>query len=147
MSGVRHSEHSGRGNGGRLIQMRNLKRMQTERSKQPSAVDIATQGEEVNPMAPSSQDSGRSTSCKGQAPSNGAAIGSPLAHPQPAPSPPSLRLVFKSPVRSGFLAPKQRNRTKTGPRNFPRPGNQQLDRKKPVLNDPYISCNRLQPVF
>ena len=60
---------------------------------------------------------------------------------------PYVFVVFKSPVRSGFLAPKQRNRTKTGPRNFPRPGNRQLDRKKPVLNGPYISCNRLQPVF
>ena len=51
-------------------------------------------------------------------------------------------VVFKSPVRSGFLAPKQRNRTRTGPRNFPRPGNWQPDQKKPVLNGPYISCNR-----
>ena len=56
-------------------------------------------------------------------------------------------IVFKSPVWSGFLAPKQRNRTRTGPRKIPRPGNQQLDRKKPVLNGPYISCNWLQPVF
>ena len=37
-------------------------------------------------------------------------------------------VVFKSPVRSGFLAPKQRNRTRTGPRNFPKAGNRQLDR-------------------
>ena len=56
-------------------------------------------------------------------------------------------LVFKSPVQSGFLAPKQRNWTRTGPRNFPRPSNWQLDQKKPVLNGPYISCNWLQLVF
>ena len=37
-----------------------------------------------------------------------------------------FHLVFKSPVRSGFLAPKQRNRTRTGPRKVPRAGNQQL---------------------
>ena len=37
-------------------------------------------------------------------------------------------LVFKSPVQSGFLAPKQRNRTRTGPRKVPRAGNRQLDR-------------------
>ena len=36
-------------------------------------------------------------------------------------------IVFKSPVRSGFLAPKQRNRTKTGPRKVSRAGNRQLD--------------------
>ena len=59
----------------------------------------------------------------------------------------SRQIVFKSPVQSGFLAPKQRNRTKTSPRKFPRPSNWQLDRKKPVLNGPYISCNQLQPVF
>ena len=40
----------------------------------------------------------------------------------------NLRLVFKSPVRSGFLAPKQRNRTRTGPMKVPRAGNRQLDR-------------------
>ena len=37
-------------------------------------------------------------------------------------------VVFKSPVQSGFLAPKQRNRTRTGPRKVPRAGNRQLDR-------------------
>ena len=40
----------------------------------------------------------------------------------------SRQIVFKSPVQSGFLAPKQRNRTRTGPRKVPRAGNRQLDR-------------------
>ena len=56
-------------------------------------------------------------------------------------------LVFKSLVWSGFLAPKQHNRTRTSPRKFPRLGNWQLDWKKLVLNGPYISCNQLQRVF
>ena len=51
-SGMQHSEHSNRGNRGQLTQMRNLKWMQTEQPKWPSVVDIATQGEEVNLMAP-----------------------------------------------------------------------------------------------
>ena len=37
-------------------------------------------------------------------------------------------IVFESPVRSGFLAPKQLNRTRTGPRKVSRAGNRQLDR-------------------
>ena len=53
-----------------------------------------------------------------------------------------LIVVFKSLVWSGFLAPKQCNQTRTSPRKFPRPGNQQLDWKKLVLNGPYISCNQ-----
>ena len=45
-----------------------------------------------------------------------------------APNLPWLQVVFKSLVRSGFLAPKQHNRTRTGPRRVPRAGNRQLDR-------------------
>ena len=94
MTGVQCSERSGKGNGGQLTQMKNLERMQTEQSKWPSAIDIATQDKEVNPMAPSSQDTSRSTSCKGRATSNGAEIGASLAHTQPVPLPPPLRPEF-----------------------------------------------------
>ena len=52
------------------------------------------QDEEVNPMAPSSQDTGRSTSRKGRATSNGAEIGASLAHAQPVPLPPPLQPEF-----------------------------------------------------
>ena len=54
-AGIRCSECPGRGHGGRLSQMKQIERIQMERSKRPSKIDIAMQGENVNPMAPSSQ--------------------------------------------------------------------------------------------
>ncbi|KAI5980661.1 hypothetical protein EDD15DRAFT_2381695 [Pisolithus albus] len=55
-SGTRRSARSGKGNGGRLAQMKMLERIQTEQLKWPSRIDVALQGEQINPMAPSSQD-------------------------------------------------------------------------------------------
>ena len=58
-AGKRRSGRTGKGSGGRLTQLRTLERIQTEQPvKRPSRADIATQGEEINPMAPSSQDTG-----------------------------------------------------------------------------------------
>ena len=54
-TGMRRSERAGKGNGGRLAQMQRFERLQMERSKQQSRIDIVTQGEDINPMAPSSQ--------------------------------------------------------------------------------------------
>ncbi|KAI6042110.1 hypothetical protein EDC04DRAFT_2892228 [Pisolithus marmoratus] len=50
-----HSSCPGKGNGGQLQQLLNLKHVQTVEYSQPSAqsLDIATQGQAVNPMAPS----------------------------------------------------------------------------------------------
>ncbi|KAI6004674.1 hypothetical protein EDD15DRAFT_2359402 [Pisolithus albus] len=55
-SGTRRSARSGKGNGGQLAQMKMLERIQTEQPKRPSRIDVALQGEQINPMAPSSQD-------------------------------------------------------------------------------------------
>ena len=51
---------SGRGTGGWLAQMQVLEQIQTECSAWPSRMDLTTQREDINPMAPSSQDQGSS---------------------------------------------------------------------------------------
>ncbi|KAF8124295.1 hypothetical protein EV363DRAFT_1454613 [Boletus edulis] len=92
--GARRSECSGRGSGGRLAQMKQFKQKQTERLKRPSKIDIATQDEDINPMAPASQHIG---SCKKTSASNGAAIGiasRTLDEPNPQATLQSLRPEF-----------------------------------------------------
>ncbi|KAF8130103.1 hypothetical protein EV363DRAFT_1450562 [Boletus edulis] len=92
--GARRSECSGRGSGGRLAQMKQFKQKQTERLKRPSKIDIATQDEDINPMAPASQHIG---SRKKTSASNGAAIGiasRTLDEPNPQATLQSLRPEF-----------------------------------------------------
>ncbi|KAF8449208.1 hypothetical protein L210DRAFT_3640832 [Boletus edulis BED1] len=55
---VQRSGHSGKGSGGRLAAMERIEQIQMEPSKWSSKIDITTQGENVNPMAPSFQDVG-----------------------------------------------------------------------------------------
>ena len=52
---LRRSSRTGKGNGGQLDQLRNIKRVQTATHTRPAtrSLDIATQGQPVNPMAPS----------------------------------------------------------------------------------------------
>ena len=53
---VRRSSRSGKGTGGQIAQMRSIEEVQTGSSRRPKRLtdlDFATQGEEVNPMAPS----------------------------------------------------------------------------------------------
>ncbi|KIJ63918.1 hypothetical protein HYDPIDRAFT_29263 [Hydnomerulius pinastri MD-312] len=55
---IRRSSCTGKGSGGQLAQMRNLERMQTEpRPRRLTNLEITTQGEDVNPMAPSQPES------------------------------------------------------------------------------------------
>ena len=63
---VRRSSRSGKGIGGQIAQMRSIEQAQTGAPRQPrrlTDLDSATQGEEVNPMAPShlEQESGSQT--------------------------------------------------------------------------------------
>ena len=56
---IRRSSHCGKGTGGQIAQMRNIERVLTGASQQPRQLmdlNSATQGEEVNPMAPSHLD-------------------------------------------------------------------------------------------
>ncbi|KAI9569835.1 hypothetical protein HD554DRAFT_2037833 [Boletus coccyginus] len=57
-SQVRQSSRNGRGSGGRIAQMRNLEEMQfasaVSKSKHVTYLEVATRGQEVNPMAPTS---------------------------------------------------------------------------------------------
>ncbi|KAI6001481.1 hypothetical protein EDD15DRAFT_2361905 [Pisolithus albus] len=53
---VRRSSHSGKGTGGQLVHMKNLERVQTTAAPRPKHLrdlDAATEGDGVNPMAPS----------------------------------------------------------------------------------------------
>ena len=54
-TGTRRSEHAGKGNGCQLVQMQQFEQLQMEWSKWQSRIDIVTQGEDINLMAPSSQ--------------------------------------------------------------------------------------------
>ena len=52
---VKWSSQNGKGTGGELAQKRRIKNLQTNaavRSKQLTNIDAATQGEDINPMAP-----------------------------------------------------------------------------------------------
>lgn len=57
-SQVQRSSRNGRGSGGRIAQMRNLEEMQfasaVPKSKHVAYLEVATRGQEVNPMAPTS---------------------------------------------------------------------------------------------
>ena len=61
--------------------MKQFEQIQTERPKRPSKIDIATQGEDVNPMAPSSHNVSDGSSRTRQGGSDKAAI--PQTHGQP----------------------------------------------------------------
>ncbi|KAI5995905.1 hypothetical protein EDD15DRAFT_2365476 [Pisolithus albus] len=53
---VRRSSRSGKGTGGQLVHMKNLERVQTAAAPRPKRLrdlDAATEGDGVNPMAPS----------------------------------------------------------------------------------------------
>ena len=52
---LRRSSRTGKGNGGQLDQLRNIERVQTATHTRPATrnLDIATQGQPINPMAPS----------------------------------------------------------------------------------------------
>lgn len=54
----RRSLRVGRGNGGRIQQLQNIERVQTASHSRPSTrhLDMATQGQQVNPMSPSYDD-------------------------------------------------------------------------------------------
>ena len=67
---MRHSEHAGKGNGGWLVQMQQFEQLQMEWSKQQSRIDIITQEEDINLMAPSSQNICEHSSCTGWVSSN-----------------------------------------------------------------------------
>jgi hypothetical protein len=72
--------------------MKEFERIQMEGSKRSSKIDIATQGENVNPMAPSSQDVSE-RSCRTQrGGSGGAAV--PQTHGQSTFTQASLQLEF-----------------------------------------------------
>ena len=61
--------------------MKQFEQIEMERPKRPSIIDIATQGEDVNPMAPSSHDIGDGSSRTRRGGSDEAAI--PRTHRQP----------------------------------------------------------------
>ena len=72
--------------------MKEIKQVQTEKPKCTSKIDIATQGEDVNPMAPSSQNIDERNSRTRQA-GSGMAIPS-QTHRQPTPAQSSLQPQF-----------------------------------------------------
>lgn len=52
---LRRSSRTRRGNGGQLGQLRRIEEIQTTRAPRVSPMDLATQGDAVNPMAPAAQ--------------------------------------------------------------------------------------------